>query len=94
MYVHVTVPPEVKLINYKQSQTIGRETMLQCNVSASPLGVHGWRFGKREFDQPSGENYRTEMFKDDKMRCHIFIDIHSSEIILLKRGFYNRMLVA
>ncbi|XP_048735487.1 limbic system-associated membrane protein-like isoform X2 [Ostrea edulis] len=75
--VEVHFPPEVKLINYKQSQTIGRETMLQCNVSASPLGVHGWRFGKREFDQPSGENYRTEMFKDDKMRLILLLRILS-----------------
>ncbi|XP_062611769.1 protein amalgam-like [Saccostrea cucullata] len=73
--VDVHFPPEVSLINDRQSQRVGRETILQCDVSASPLGVNVWKFGDREFDQQSGRNYRTEMYREDKMRVTLSLRI-------------------
>ncbi|XP_062584962.1 opioid-binding protein/cell adhesion molecule-like [Saccostrea cucullata] len=51
------------------------ETVLQCYVSASPLGVNVWKFGDREFDQQSGRNYHTDMYRDDKMRVTLSLMI-------------------
>lgn len=68
IYIILIVPPEVSLINLHQSQSLGKETILQCDVSASPFGVNIWRFGDREFDQPSGPNYRTDMYKDNHLK--------------------------
>nr|XP_022332448.1 limbic system-associated membrane protein-like [Crassostrea virginica] len=73
--VDVYFPPEVSLVNHRQSQSLGRETILQCDVSASPFGVNTWFFGDREFDKPSGRNYRTEMYQDDKLRVTLSLRI-------------------
>lgn len=68
MYLILIVPPEVNLINLRQFQSLDKETILQCDVSASPFGVNIWRFGEREFDQQSGPNYRTDMYKEDHLK--------------------------
>lgn len=82
--VDVHFRPEVNLVNLRQSQSLGRETILQCNVSASPFGVNIWRFGDREFDQQSGPNYRTDMYKEDNLRVTL-----SLRILNVSRGDFG-----
>lgn len=82
--VDVHFPPEVSLINLHQSQSLGKETILQCDVSASPFGVNIWRFGDREFDQPSGPNYRTDMYKDNHLKVTL-----SLRILNVSRGDFG-----
>lgn len=82
--VDVHFPPEVSLINLRQSQSLGRETILQCDVSASPFGVNIWRFGEREFDQQSGPNYRTDMYKEDHLKVTL-----SLRILNVSRGDFG-----
>lgn len=73
--VDVHFPPEVNLINLRQFQSLDKETILQCDVSASPFGVNIWRFGEREFDQQSGPNYRTDMYKEDHLKVTLSLRI-------------------
>lgn len=42
-FVHFAVMPEVLLLNRRQGQIRGRETILDCDVIASPHGFSIWR---------------------------------------------------
>ncbi|KAJ8304088.1 hypothetical protein KUTeg_017671, partial [Tegillarca granosa] len=59
------VPPEVELLSKKMGQYVTKETILGCNISASPLATAIWRRGKQR--QPISNKsykYRIDLYED------------------------------
>ncbi|XP_050401914.1 opioid-binding protein/cell adhesion molecule isoform X2 [Patella vulgata] len=63
MRVTVQYPPEVKLPNTRISQELGKETILECVVSASPLGVTVWKKHERELS--TSWKYEVDIYNED-----------------------------
>ena len=55
-------PPEVNLPNKRIGQTVGKETILQCKVSASPQESIIWT--KNGSALPQSYKYFTELYDD------------------------------
>lgn len=60
--IFFSVAPEVQLRNKRIGQVKGRETILDCRITASPQGVTVWmRDGKELFNS---EKYSIEVFNE------------------------------
>ena len=59
----VSVSPEVRITTKRLGQAIGKETLLECKVSASPHATIEWT---RNGTKIHSYRYRTELFNDGK----------------------------
>ncbi|XP_078314748.1 opioid-binding protein/cell adhesion molecule homolog isoform X5 [Crassostrea virginica] len=66
--VMVEFPPEVWLDNRRMGQSRGKETILECKVTAFPQGVTVWRYQGQ--DLINSDKYRVEVYQD---RGHMVI---------------------
>ncbi|BFZ01266.1 hypothetical protein BsWGS_04306 [Bradybaena similaris] len=62
--VSVEFPPEVKLPNKRMGQEVGKETILECVVTANPQAVGIWKKNGEEIKTVSGK-YRIEPYAED-----------------------------
>ncbi|KAL5968349.1 hypothetical protein TSMEX_003941, partial [Taenia solium] len=46
MRLDIRFPPEVHVVNSLIKQSLGGDTVLQCQVNANPIGIIIWTFGK------------------------------------------------
>ncbi|VDM33640.1 unnamed protein product [Hydatigera taeniaeformis] len=46
MRLDIRFPPEVHVVNSLIKQSLGGDTVLQCQVNANPMGIIVWTFGK------------------------------------------------
>lgn len=60
--VMVEFPPEVWLDNYRLGQTVGKETILECKVTAFPQAVSIWKF--QEQDLFNSLKHRIDVYQD------------------------------
>ncbi|XP_048733403.1 opioid-binding protein/cell adhesion molecule-like isoform X2 [Ostrea edulis] len=60
--VMVEFPPEVWLNNKKMSQSLGKETILECKVTAFPQAVSVWRF--ENVFLANSLKHRIDIYKD------------------------------
>lgn len=58
----IIVPPEVWLNNKKMSQSLGKETILECKVTAFPQAVSVWRF--ENVFLANSLKHRIDIYKD------------------------------
>ncbi|XP_025077038.1 limbic system-associated membrane protein-like [Pomacea canaliculata] len=61
--VDVDYPPEIKLHNNRIGQEVGKETILECVISASPLGVSVWRRNSEALNKhPNKGKYEVNIY--------------------------------
>lgn len=73
--VSVQFPPEVRMRNKRMGQEIGKMTILECTVTASPLGSTNWeREGKRI---ENSWKYRSEAYNEDEHTITLSLRIRS-----------------
>ncbi|XP_062574505.1 protein amalgam-like, partial [Saccostrea cucullata] len=63
--VNVHFQPEVQVLNKKQKQDLGKETILQCEISASPQAIVNWRKGEDVFTANSFHRITSEIYEKD-----------------------------
>lgn len=56
------VPPEVWLVNQKLGQYVGKETILECKVTAFPQAVSIWKFQNQ--DLFNSFKHRIDVYQD------------------------------
>ena len=78
------VPPEVTVLNRRMSQTIGKETILNCVISASPQAEVYWKKGNKKMDTQYGKS-RSEIYKDSTHTLTLSLQI----IDIQKEDFGN-----
>ncbi|KAL5004685.1 hypothetical protein ScPMuIL_018141 [Solemya velum] len=83
MKVEVQFPPEIRLRNKKLWQFQGKETILECIITASPQALTSWRH-KREVLKPGGSKYRIEIYKESRHTV-----IHSVSLPALEEGDFG-----
>ena len=79
------VKPEVRLLNRKISQRIGKETILSCSISASPQAYGVWLKGGKAITQRAG--LRADVYNDGPHTVTLnlrIIDIKESDF-----GYYT-----
>ncbi|CAG5115915.1 unnamed protein product, partial [Candidula unifasciata] len=62
--VSVEFPPEINLPNKRIGQDLGKETILECIITANPLAVGFWKKNGEEMKTVSGK-YRIEPYTED-----------------------------
>ncbi|XP_041375624.1 lachesin-like [Gigantopelta aegis] len=60
--VTVEYPPEITLPNSKIGQQLGRETILECVISSSPLGVTVWK--RRGMEIGTSWKYEVDLYNE------------------------------
>lgn len=60
--VSVEFPPEVNLNSKRLGQYIGRETILDCEITAYPFGMMVWRFHGEDIKQNMPDKYNVEIY--------------------------------
>ncbi|RUS72730.1 hypothetical protein EGW08_019512 [Elysia chlorotica] len=75
--VHVLFPPEVTVPSVRLGQEIGKETVLDCNVTASdPLRKAVW--------MKDGKEVKTSMRSEDKIRIDLYKESKYTRILSLR----------
>ncbi|KAK3098502.1 hypothetical protein FSP39_020115 [Pinctada imbricata] len=62
MIVQVEFAPEIRLPNKRISQSVGRETILECIIEAFPQALSFWRYKGKELK--SSHKHRIEVYQD------------------------------
>ncbi|XP_041376178.1 limbic system-associated membrane protein-like [Gigantopelta aegis] len=60
--VTVEYPPEIRLPNSRIGQIVGRETILECIISSSPLGVTVWK--RHGVELSTSWKYEVDLYND------------------------------
>ncbi|XP_076465999.1 lachesin-like [Babylonia areolata] len=60
--VDVNYPPEIELHNTRIGQEVGKETILECVISGSPLHVTRWRRGNEVFGNNLKDRYEVNIY--------------------------------
>lgn len=63
IHLYITVKPEVRLLNSRMGHSLGKETILTCVISASPMAEVFWRKGKKKMVTEYGK-YRSDVYRD------------------------------
>nr|XP_022334832.1 limbic system-associated membrane protein-like isoform X1 [Crassostrea virginica] len=63
--INVYFQPEVQVLNKRQQQDTGKETILQCEISASPQAIVNWRKGEHVFSANNYQRITPEIYKKD-----------------------------
>ncbi|XP_046547554.1 opioid-binding protein/cell adhesion molecule homolog isoform X1 [Haliotis rubra] len=61
--VGVKFPPEIHIHNKRIGQVRGKDTILECVVTAHPQGVSVWKFENRQLPKAL-QKYRVEVFEE------------------------------
>ncbi|KAK3097206.1 hypothetical protein FSP39_007465 [Pinctada imbricata] len=73
--VIVVFRPEVSLTTKRLGQYMGKETVLQCRVSASPRTICAWERNGQELRTTMGK-YRLTIYEDDPHSISLNLQIH------------------
>ncbi|XP_012936781.2 opioid-binding protein/cell adhesion molecule homolog isoform X2 [Aplysia californica] len=65
MKVSVEFPPEIELPNKRMGQDIGKETILECIITANPQAIGIWRKDGTEMKTLSGK-FRVELYREEE----------------------------
>lgn len=63
--INVHFQPEVKVLNKILNQDLEKETILQCEISASPQAIVNWRKGDHIFTANSYRRITTDIYEKD-----------------------------
>ncbi|XP_048734566.2 limbic system-associated membrane protein-like isoform X2 [Ostrea edulis] len=63
--INVHFKPEVQVLNKKQKQDLGKDTILQCEISASPQAIVNWRKGHDVFTANNYHRITSEIYEKD-----------------------------
>ncbi|KAK3097563.1 hypothetical protein FSP39_010876 [Pinctada imbricata] len=87
--VEVEFKPEVRVHARRMGQYRGKETILECVISASPQGENYWRKGNNEIMRYSKlhSNYRTELYTEGTNRISLSLRIR--EVTATDFGIYT-----
>ena len=55
----------MQVLNKRQQQDTGKETILQCEISASPQAIVNWRKGEHVFSANNYQRITPEIYKKD-----------------------------
>lgn len=61
-YISIVVQPEVQVLNKILKHDFGKETILQCEISASPQAIVNWRKGDHIFTANSYRGITPEIY--------------------------------
>ena len=75
--VCAAVAPEIRLPNRRMGQSVGRETILECVVTAYPQAVNYWQKDGRRLS--SSAKYRVDAYDDDDNTVVLSLRIHDIE---------------
>jgi Immunoglobulin I-set domain len=74
-YMSLTaVAPEIMMPNRRMGQARGRETILECIITAFPLAVNYWEKDGRRIS--SSTKYRTEAYDEGEHKIVLSLRIH------------------
>ena len=59
IYILISVAPEVSLPTKRIGQYPGRETILDCEITAYPHAIMGWKKGDADIDFYNKEKYQV-----------------------------------
>ncbi|XP_029635580.1 opioid-binding protein/cell adhesion molecule homolog [Octopus sinensis] len=76
--VSVQFPPEVRVRNKRMGQEIGKMTILECTVTASPLGATHWEKNSNRIE--NSWKYRAEAYNEDEHTITLSLRIRAVEI--------------
>lgn len=62
-YINIVVQPEVQVLNREQKQDLRKETIIQCEISASPQAIVNWRKGDHIFTANSYQRITPEIYE-------------------------------
>ncbi|XP_060592725.1 limbic system-associated membrane protein-like isoform X7 [Ruditapes philippinarum] len=82
--VFVEFAPEVSLPTKRLGQFLGRETILDCEITAYPHAIMNWRKGEEDIDFFNKEKYQVELYSgnDESTRKTLSLrvrDIHEED---------------
>ncbi|KAH3730023.1 hypothetical protein DPMN_056001 [Dreissena polymorpha] len=74
---HITVefPPEVSLTNKRLGQSVGRETLLECRVAASPHANIYWTRERQDLPLHKTNKYVTNVYNDGEHEKTLSLNI-------------------
>lgn len=61
--INVHFQPEVQVLNREQKQDLRKETIIQCEISASPQAIVNWRKGDHIFTANSYQRITPEIYE-------------------------------
>lgn len=64
--VFVEFPPEVRLLNNRMGQYVGRETILDCEIVAYPHGQMYWTKDSEDIDMSRKDKYLVELYSGNE----------------------------
>jgi len=73
----MTVAPEIQLPNRRMGQAVGRETILECIITAYPQAVNYWEKDGRQV--ASSSKYRVDAYDEEDSRVVLSLRIHDIE---------------
>lgn len=62
-YIYIVVQPEVQVLNREQKQDLRKETIIQCEISASPQAIVNWIKGDHIFTANSYQRITPEIYE-------------------------------
>ncbi|KAJ8304276.1 hypothetical protein KUTeg_017859 [Tegillarca granosa] len=71
------VKPEVLLRNKRIGQSVGKETILECIINASPLEDYYWKRGSQKIVRDRDWNYRIEIYPEKPYTVYLRLHIVS-----------------
>ncbi|XP_046350652.1 limbic system-associated membrane protein-like [Haliotis rufescens] len=71
--VTVEYPPQIRLHNSRISQMVGKETILECIISASPLGVTSWTRNNKRLS--NSIKYELDLYNDGQDKITLSLRI-------------------
>lgn len=69
----IVVPPEVELHTRRIGQSPGRETILECRITAFPMSLLVWRFNNQ--DLLASKKHRVEIYDDGNHRVTLSLRV-------------------
>lgn len=64
--ISFAVPPEVRLLNNRMGQYVGRETILDCEIVAYPHGQMYWTKDSEDIDMSRKDKYLVELYSGNE----------------------------
>jgi len=77
MVAMTTVEPEIQLPNRRMGQALGRETILECIITAYPQAVNYWQKDGRRVT--SSAKYRVDAYDEEDNTVVLSLRIHDIE---------------
>ncbi|XP_070207656.1 lachesin-like [Littorina saxatilis] len=87
-HVNVNYPPEIDLHNGRIGQEVGKETILECVISASPLHVSRWRRGQEIYSN-EGDRHEVNVYDNNKEPNSIVLSLRILRVEQQDYGTYT-----